>query len=136
MLLLGRICRLGRIDLGPEYAGDPRAQGLAIREHNLQDTANGRAILDWLQSNGNVIAGLEDLLAPPKIGHVRRITRFGNPMDDVSFFIRYIEFQETMRIGPEPFCDRRLHGELLIDVEAGVAMMRKKRGHADEKSQP
>jgi hypothetical protein len=57
-------------------------------------------------------------------------------MDDVSFFIRYIELQETMRIGPDPFGDGRFQRKLLIDIEAGIPMMRKKRGHTDEKSQP
>ena len=134
MPLFGRIRRLRRVDLRPKYSWDPRAQCLAVRKHNLHDTPNRRAILDRLQSDGNVIAGLEDLPAPAEIGHVRWIARFGNPMGDIAFVIRRVEFQPAMGICPNPFRDRRLHVELLINIKIRVAMMSKKRG-SDQQSQ-
>src|ERR1700688_1314751 len=84
---------------------DPAAEGLAIREHNLLESADRRAALDRDEREGDFITGLERILGPPEVDHVRRIAGLGRPMHHVALFVLRIKFQEAVRIGPKPFRD-------------------------------
>jgi hypothetical protein len=111
------------------------AKRLAVGEHHLYNTPNRLAILDRLNRDRGLIAGLESLLAPTKVGHVGRITGFSDPMDYGTFVILRIELQEAVWIGPEPFCDGYLHGEFLVGVEIRSAVMCRQRSHENATTQ-
>ena len=57
-----------------------RDQLLPTGEHDLQDTPEWPAVLDWLQSDGNFISRLEGLLAKACGGYASRGLSLQNPM--------------------------------------------------------
>jgi hypothetical protein len=96
---------------------------LAIGEHDLYDTPDRPAILDWHQSDANLIPRLHGLFRPTIIDHVRRIAGLGKPMFDLAFVIRDVEPQDAMGIGPEPFDYRPFHANSFRRVERRGAMV-------------
>ena len=98
-------------------------QGPAVRECDLQDAAGRAAIFDRLDNDRNFIARFEGLLGPAEIGHVRRIARFGDPMYDFALVVLRIEFQEAVRIGPEPLRDCSGQSEFFPCIKRRRAMV-------------
>jgi hypothetical protein len=111
-----RTCREG-------HGAKSAAYFLAIGEHDLNDTPDRPAILDWHYSDANLIPRLHGLFRPTIVDHVRRIAGLGKPMFDVTLVVCDVEPQNAMRIGPEPFDHCSLHGNFFRRVERCAAMM-------------
>jgi hypothetical protein len=72
----------------------PGIQRFTVWQHHLYETADGLAILYWLDSN-----------------------RFHDPMRNIGTVILDVITQEAVRVGPEPLRDRALHDHLFPRVE-------------------
>src|SRR5262245_36011419 len=79
------------------------AQYLAVRQHDGENASRGLSVLDRFDRHSNLIARLEDLLAPASLDHIRCVTGLRYPVHGLAGFILHIEFQPAMWIGPHPF---------------------------------
>ena len=132
-LALGHLCGWSS-NFWIRYAGDARAERSAVCQEYVYYAADGLAVFDRLQSDRDAIARLEVLPAPAEVGHVRRIARFGDPVDDVSFLIGHVEFEETVGIGPKPIRDGGLQSEPFAGVKARIAVMGQETGRDGQRS--
>ena len=99
------------------------AEGLAIGEHDFEDASGRIAVLDGLDGDGDLVAGLEAAHAPATFDHVGEIIGFGHPVHHVAAIVFDVKLQPAVRIGPHPFGDGALENDFFADVECGVAMM-------------
>ena len=56
------------------------------------------SIFGEISDNGDPVAGVERVLLPPVLGHLRRIRTFGDPLLNVSLRIFYLESDLNVRI--------------------------------------
>ena len=98
-------------------------EGLAIREHGLQDAPEWLAILDGFDRDRHCIPRRERLLAPAEGDHVWRRLGFCHPVNHLAVVTFDVDSQEAMRVGPEPLRDRAFDGDSLADVEDGVGVV-------------
>src|SRR5437588_5047163 len=80
--------------------------------------ALGRSYID-----GDLIPRFKGVLIPAGIDHVGRSLSLPNPMSHLAVVSFFVELQETMRIGPEPFRYVPLHSNYFPSLIRRVAVM-------------
>ena len=123
--LFGRKTRLRRREeLSIRAPARIGIQRLPIGQHHGNDAPKRQAILDGEHSDGHFVANFERAFTPAGVRHGHRILRLSNPMDHLPVIVFYIELQQAMRIGPEPFRDRPFQSNFLLCFEGRGAVVR------------
>ena len=87
----------------------PKLKYSAIGEHDPVDGPDELAVLDRSYRDGDLVAWLKHELIPSGTEDGGRRLSLANPMLHLTVITLYVELQQTMRIGPEPFRYRPLH---------------------------
>src|SRR6266571_5697537 len=109
-------------------------QGLAVRKHDSDNTTDRIAILHRLHGDGDFIPGLEGVLAPASLDHIGSVVGLCDPMGDITLVVFDVELQPAMGIGPNPVRDGSLYGDSLSYIKSSIAVMRKQRNRADQRT--
>jgi hypothetical protein len=109
---------------------------VTVRELDLDDAPDRPATLDGSHGDRDLIPGLEALVGPSAVLHVRRIARFHDPVHDLSVITLDVELQERVRIGPDPLRDDAFQDQTLgrVVLERGGAVMGRYGTRGDQKS--
>jgi len=111
-----------------------RSQYPAVGERNLAKINVIAAAFDAVANQGDLVPNLHGIFIPALAGQSVRTVRFGNPFFYFPRFVRNIEMDQRMGVGPLEFGHRPFHAGGGRNVVIRPAVMRERRPGKKQKT--